>query len=161
MLQPRFTHVGIGAVKSGAGLTATMNFARRPTPAEVPSSAAAVQAAVAELRARKSLAAIAVDPVYGAAARATVDSILNGDDIELVRYQFGAALQREVNRLHTSRPSTCMLEVDLLEFEQLDDLELLARPDLRRIGVGARQQHDARGLRLVTVFVYEGTTCGP
>lgn len=161
ILHPRFTHVGIGAVKSGAGLTATMNFGRRPAPAEIPASAEAVQAAIAELRGRKSLAAVALDPVYGSGAQAAADSIVNGDDAELMRYQFGAALQREVNRLRTSRPPSCMLEVDLLELEQLDSVELLARPDLKRIGVGAHQQQDARGLRLVTVFVYEGTTCGP
>jgi uncharacterized protein YkwD len=160
MLRAEFTHVGIGAVNGPGGLVLTMNFGRRPKPGDVPTTAAQVEAAIAALRSERSLPAVTVDPIYRAGAQAGADAIADGDSAAEVESSIAAAIQREVDRLRSSRPATCSSSLELLELSQLASVAPLLRKELRRIGVGARVHRDARGTRLSTFILFEGVPCG-
>ena len=70
MLDPRFTHVGIGVAHTDAGppLVATLVFARRPDPARL--TAPDVIAAIVTFRRARRVDAFTPDPVLTAAAEA-------------------------------------------------------------------------------------------
>ena len=159
MLDPLFTHVGIGVRKSDTGIIVTMNFARRPAPSSVPTGAAQVEAAIAGLRAQKGLGVAQVDPVYRVAARAGADAYASGKSDSAVGEAVAAAVQKEVDRLHVGRPGSCVMPIELLELRQLEDLSDLTKPAVSRFGVGARLRKDAKGTRLSTVIVIDDVFC--
>jgi uncharacterized protein YkwD len=159
MLRGDYTHVGVGARKNASGIVVTLNFGRRPTAAQVPTSATQVEAAILALRAAKSLPAPGVDSIYRVAAQAGAEALADGDDQDEIGRAVEKALQREVDRLRTSRPGACIRASDLLELSQLNDVPALVEPGLRRIGVGARTRHDSKGTRLSTVIMLEGVPC--
>jgi uncharacterized protein YkwD len=161
MLRPEFTHVGIGVLDGPGGLMVTMNFGRRPKPADVPTTAAQVEAAIAALRSERSLPVVAVDPVYRAGAQAGADAVANGDSAADIERSIAAAIQREVDRLRSSRPATCSSSLELLELSQLASVAPLSHKNLRRIGVGAHVRRDAKGARLTTLILFEGVPCVP
>ena len=159
MLQPLFTHVGIGARKNDAGIVVTMNFARRVAPALVPTSAAQVEAAIVALRAKKGLPAAKVDHIMRVAAQAGANASANGDDDKDVNKAVQEALQKEVDRLHVNSEGGCVSVIALLELGQLDRIDILNQPNLRSFGVGARLRKDAKGTRLATVLMLQGPAC--
>jgi uncharacterized protein YkwD len=159
MLRVAFTHVGIAAGKSESGLIVTMAFGRRPSAATLPTSAAQVEAALAALRASKGAPVASADVVYRAGAQAAADVLASGGDASDAGKAIDAAVQREVQRLRTSRPGTCVLEVDILELGQLGEIPALSSPALRHFGIGAHVHRDAKGARLSTVFILEGVPC--
>lgn len=159
MLQPLFTHVGIGVRKSDAGLVVTMNFARRPAPALIPTDVAQIEAAIMALRASKGLPAARVDPVYRVSAQAGANAYAAGKSVDDVNRAAEAALQKEVERLKVGSKGGCIRLVELLELRQLEDVPPLIQPALRSFGVGARLRKDSKGTRLSTVFLYPGSTC--
>jgi hypothetical protein len=159
MLRAEYTHVGIGARKNDSGIVITMNFGRRPSAATIPTSAAQVEAAILAVRAAMSLPAPGVDSIYRVAAQAGADALADGDDQDAVGRAVEKALQREVDRLRTSRPGACISSLDLLELSQLNDMAALTQPGLRRVGVGARTRRDGKGTRLSTVIMLEGVPC--
>jgi hypothetical protein len=125
----------------------------------VPTSAAQVEAAILAVRVANSLPAPAVDSVYRVAAQAGADALAHGDPQDEIGRAVEDALQREVDRLRTSRPGACISSSDLLELSQLNDMAALTQPGLRRIGVGARTRTDSKGTRLSTVIMLEGVPC--
>jgi uncharacterized protein YkwD len=159
MLQPLFTHVGIGARKSDTGIVVTMNFARRVAPALVPTSAAQVEAAIVTLRAKKGLPAAKVDRITRVAAQAGANASANGADDKDVAKAVQEALQKEVDRLHVGSEGGCISVIELLELSQLDRIDDLNQPNLRSYGVGARLRKDAKGTRLSTVLMLLGPAC--
>jgi uncharacterized protein YkwD len=158
MLRREFTHVGIAAATTDAGLILTLNFGRRPRPEEVPTGAQ-VEAAFAALRRDAGLSAAVADPIYRAGAQAAADAMAAGLDDGAVAKAESAAMQREVDRVRTSRPAACVFRAELLEVDQLKQLPGLLSPDLRRFGVGTHLHRDGKGARLSTVFVLEGVRC--
>ncbi len=159
MLEPMFTHVGIGAEQGSFGVLLTMNFGRRPSAAEVPSTPAQVESAIVALRASKGLRPVTMDPVYRAAAQAGADSLANGEDPARVQELVGSTLQREAARLRASRPASCSFSTNLLELSQPEQSSALLLPTLKRVGVGARLVNDDKGGRLVTLLVFDGVPC--
>lgn len=159
MLMPEYTHVGIAAEKSDSGLVVTMNFGRRPNPADVPSTAAQVEAWVRDTRKQGGLKPYEPDPVYRPAAQAGADALARGVDIAGVTQAVQAAFAREATRLNSSRPDGCSLQVELLELSQLSTVPSLVSPDLGRLGIGARVHEDKEGKRLSVVFVLDGPAC--
>jgi hypothetical protein len=161
MLLPDYTHVGIAAEKGDGSLVVTMNFARRPDPASVPTSSAQVEAWVRDLRSQRGLKPYEPDPVYRGGAQSGADTLASGAEPKEVGEAVEAGLVREVNRLRSSRPSACILHLELLELAQLATIPALLSPDLGRLGVGTRVHEDGKGKRLSTVLVLDGATCGP
>lgn len=159
MLQPRFTHVGIGVRKSDTGLVVTMNFARRATPDSIPTGVAQVEAAISALRAGKGLPAASIDPVYRVSAQAGANEYAQGGSVSDVNKAVNAALQKEAERLHVGSAGGCINLIELLELTQLNDVAGLNQPALRRFGVGARLHKDAKGTRLSTVILLQGGAC--
>jgi hypothetical protein len=159
LLRPDWTHVGLGARKDDKGLIVTIVFARRPSPAALPTSAAQVEAAIAALRAAKNLPQSSIDPVYRASAQAGAEAYAKGGDDGDIAKASQAALDREVNRLHTSRSGGCQQKLELLELSTLNDVLVLSQPGLRRLGVGAQVRRDSKGSRLSTLLIFEGATC--
>lgn len=158
MLNAAFTHVGIAAGKSDAGLIVTLNFGRRPPAADVPTPAQ-VAAAFNSTRSERGLTTPASDPVYGAAAQAGADAMARGADFDDVAKAEGLAMQREVDRLRTSRGGACVFRIELLELAQLQQFKAALSPQLQRYGIGARLRRDGKGPRLATVFMLEGVSC--
>jgi hypothetical protein len=156
---PEYTHVGIAAEKSEDSLVVTFNFARRPDPASVPKSSAEVEAAVQDLRSKKGLKMYEADPVYRGAAQSGADAFARGEEHKEIEATVQSGLAREVNRLRTSRPDGCIVQIELLELDQLGTIPQLLMPELGRLGVGARIAEDNRGRRLATVFMTDGAAC--
>lgn len=158
MLNPLYTHVGIAAGKNAAGLVVTLNFGRRARPEDLP-TLAEVAAAFKGLRSEGGLTTPAPDPIYTAGAQAGADAIAGGgSEADVVKAE-AAVMQREVDRLRTSRSGSCVFRVELLELAQLKQLKAAVSPQLRRYGIGARLRRDEKGSRLSTVFMIEGVPC--
>jgi hypothetical protein len=158
MINPSFTHVGIAADKNAAGLVVTLNFARRPRAEDVPTLAQVVTA-FNTMRSDGGLTMPAADPIYTAAAQAGADAMARSDDAAEVAKAEAFVMQREVERLRTSREGSCVLRAGLLELAQLQMLKVALSPQLQRYGVGARLRRDEKGARLSSVFMLEGVPC--
>jgi hypothetical protein len=159
MLRAEFTHVGIGAGKNDNGIVVTLAFGRRPGPGALPKGGAEIEAAIVALRAEKGLPAARADAIYRAGAQAGADAMAKGGDAAAIGSAIQSTMQREVNRLHTSRPGGCTQSLDMLELLQLTEISVLLHPGLRRFGVGARLREDDKGQRLSTVLMAEGAPC--
>jgi uncharacterized protein YkwD len=159
MLRPEFTHVGIAARKNDIGMVITLNFARRPGAAALPTSSAQVRAAIVALRQSAGLSAMSVDPIYDVAAQAGAEAWASGADQASSTKALGNAQQREVDRLHASRPAACINFTELLELEQLKRMPMLMTATTKRFGVGTKMKKDEKGARLVTVIMIEGANC--
>lgn len=160
MLNPQFTHVGIAAAtRSSRDLVVTLNFGRRPNPADVPTTTAQVESALLALRQAKGLGAVAVDPVYRAGAQAAANEFAAGKSKSDIDAATAAAAQREVIRLHSGRPAGCSQVLALLELSQLERIPVLLSPELKRLGVGTRTRKNAKGTSLATAFITDGPAC--
>jgi uncharacterized protein YkwD len=159
MLNPRFTHVGIAAVARSKDMIVTLNFGRRPNPADVPTSTAQVESALTVLRQAKGLGSVAVDPVYRAGAQAAANEVAAGGSKSEVDEAAAAAEQREVTRLRSSRPAGYSQVLPLLELSQLERIPLLLSPELKRLGIGTKTRTTAKGTSLATVFISDGPAC--
>jgi uncharacterized protein YkwD len=158
MISAAFTHVGIAAGKNASGLVVTLNFGRRPPAADLP-TLGQVMAAFNALRSEGGLSTPAPDPIYTAGAQAGADAMARGAGQADVTQAEAAVIQREVDRLRTSRGGSCEFRVELLEVAQLKQLNVALSPQLRRYGIGARLLRDERGQRLAAVFMLEGVPC--
>jgi uncharacterized protein YkwD len=161
MLLAEYTHVGIAAEKSEGSLVVTVNFARRPNPADLPKSTAEVETAVRNLRTQRGLKPHEPDPVYRGAAQSGADALASGAARKDIARAVQAGVEREVNRLRTSRPEACIVELELLELSQLTTVPHLLSPNLGRLGVGTRLAEDKKGKRLSTIFMLDGPACQP
>ena len=159
MLQPLYTHVGIGVRKVDAGIVVTMNFARRPPPALLPTNAAQVEAAIIALRARKNLPPASLDPVYRVGAQAGAVAFADGRSDGDMEKAINEALQKEADRLHVGVEAACTRFFELVELSQLNEAPILSEAALRRFGVGARLRKDSKGTRLSTVILLQGVPC--
>jgi hypothetical protein len=137
----------------------TMNFGRRPNPADVPTSTAQVEAALRDLRSQHGLKPYQPDPVYRGAAQAGADELARGAEPKDVQRAIQSGIAREVQRLRASRPAGCSFSLELLELSQLSTIPELLTPDLARVGVATRVHQDGKGKRLATVIVMDGAAC--
>jgi hypothetical protein len=158
MLNPGFTHVGIAAGSGATGLVVTLNFGRRPRAEDLP-TLAQVAAAFNAMRSEAGLTTPAVDPVYTAGAQAGADAMArDAGEADVIKAE-ASAMQREVDRLRTTRSGGCVFRAELLELAQLKQMKVTLSPQLRRYGIGARLHRDDRGQRLSTVLMLEGVPC--
>jgi hypothetical protein len=161
MLDPRFTHVGIGvaATNTEPPLVATLVFARRPDPSRL--TAPQVVAAINALRRSKRLPQALPDPALQAAAAAGIDAFAKGAAGSKDQAMDAAetTLRREDRRLGLARAGGCAEWLEILELEDLRELPLLASPGLKKLGVAvtlAKQGHPAP---MVVLILVEGTGC--
>ena len=92
-------------------------------------------------------------------AQAAADALASDQGDADVTRALQTALQREVNRLHTKRPSACTFSLELLELRQLEEMPALVLPSVQRLGIGTRLHRTAKGTSLATVFMFEGEAC--
>jgi uncharacterized protein YkwD len=161
ILRPVYTHVGIGAATGDRGLIVTQMFGRRPPAGSLPTTAAQVEAAVAALRAAKQLPPVSIDRILRAGAQAGADARAAGAEDKDLDKAVAAGMQRETNLRGNPRAGgeACFRGAELLELTQLELFPVLAHPKLARLGIGARLRRDARGARLITVFMFDGAPC--
>jgi uncharacterized protein YkwD len=158
MLDPLFTHVGIGVsfreLPSGRQLVATLLFARRPRPEEARQDAASILRAIHALRKDRSLPALRSDPGLDRVALAAIKGYVSQSppSQEAAAQAASRALQAEVNRVRRTI-ATCTSLIEILDRTQLSDVPLLANPAAENLGVAVAPLNDAGGTRLAIFFV--------
>lgn len=162
MLDPRFTHVGIAAIMNeDRGLTVTMLFGRRPDPTDLPRGEAELEAALFAIRAGRGLPRPEVDLIYRTAARRGLQVYLQSPNPSpaLLAQTVQQALQSEVNRLRSPRPTSCAHLAEIRERADLERDPIVIAPELVRFGLDAQIRTDEKGPRLVFVIVSAGVPC--
>jgi uncharacterized protein YkwD len=161
MLDPLFTHVGVGVVFGSANgqrrLSVTLLFGRRPPPGDARMSKNDVLESIQAFRKAQKLPALRLDAVLDAAAAAGGKALADGSAKDAAQ-AFAAVsreLQRQVNRTHQSR-AACQLYLDLVDRQQLADIPLLKRADILTIGLGSAELADASGPKLGVVIMADG-----
>jgi uncharacterized protein YkwD len=165
MLEPAFTHVGIGVVLRSAEpppLLATLVFARRPRARTQPVTSAAASDFISSRRRAHGHAPLQVDPVLQQAAEAGMDVVRRGGANVVAAAALDAAqtaLARESKRLHQSRPAVCTQLVHVLELEELEDDGLVTDAHLGRIGVAAAEAMAGDANQIFVLSIAESATC--
>lgn len=161
MLDPAFTHVGVGIAfeKSGAGqrrLYATLLFGRRPPPEDARLSVTSVIEAIHEARRTQGLGRVRVDKRLAAVATAGSRAIQRRAVQTLVEAQRAMAADPALRRAvgGVGRP-VCTLVLEIIDRYQLTTLPLVARPELASIGVSTYDVEDEKGARLGVVLAAE------
>jgi uncharacterized protein YkwD len=169
MLGARFTHVGIGVVRTPETpprYLATLLFARRP-PAGYAWTATDAVAAIAALRAHHGVPPAAVDGGLRTAAESGMAAFLATGTTAAAAAASNAAFVAEATRdaarrrsQATATRSACTHFFEILDPEQLESLPVLVDPRLARMGVavGARGG-DGRIPRFAVIVVSEGLPC--
>jgi uncharacterized protein YkwD len=163
MLDPAFTHVGIGAVLRATerpALLVTMVFARRPRiQAGAVTSAVATEQVSSRRRAR-GLAPLKPEPALQRAAEEGLRVVLKasgpvvpGPALDAAH----AALVNEGKRLGQPVPKVCAQLAQVVDLEQLDENPILSDPQLGRIGLAAAARKD--GATIFVLTLAESTAC--
>jgi uncharacterized protein YkwD len=164
MLDPKFTHVGIGVAArptESRDLVATLVFVRRPRPPSSPVTPALVTEFITSLRRAKGLGPISVDPVLQRAAEAGVatlkaDSATSPDPAIAAAHQ---ALASETKRLHLGRRSVCVELAQVLELDELEqDPIILQRPPMK-VGLATATKKLGSALKIQVLILAEGAAC--
>jgi uncharacterized protein YkwD len=163
MLDPAFTHVGIGAVlrtTERPALLVTMVFARRPRiPAAAVTSAVASELVSSRRRAR-GLAPLKVDQSMQRAAEAGLQVVLKASGPAVPDPALDAAhaaLVSEARRLGHPVPKVCGQLAQVVDLEQLDENPILSDPALGRIGLAAAARKD--GATIFVLTLAESSAC--
>lgn len=165
MLEPAFTHVGIGVVlhpSEHPALRATLVFARRPRARAQPVTSAAASELISSQRRARGSTPLRIDPVLQQAAEAGMDVVRRDGANVLAAAALEAAqtaLAREAKRLHQSRPAVCTQLVRVLELEQLDGDSLVTDAHLGRIGIAAAEAKTAAANEIFVLSVVEAAAC--
>jgi uncharacterized protein YkwD len=165
MLEPAFTHVGIGVVlhpTEHPALRATLVFARRPRARSQPVTSAAASDFISSRRRAHGNPPLHVDPVLQQAAEAGLDVVRrSGANVvaEAALDAAQAALARESQRLHQSRPAVCTRLVHVLELEELEDDRLVTDAHLGRTGVAAAEVKAGGANEIFVLSLVESATC--
>ena len=163
MLRAGFTHVGIAAVETEEShqLAFTMIFGRRVSTSAMPKTAAQVEAAFLALRAKQGLSKPAPDPLYRVAVEAGLEAYVDASkpSIDIAVKAQTSALDKEVQRTHSSRAGGCAFVTELIDLNQLENTPILVAPQLKRYGIAARIRKDDHGPRLAVMMLLEGAPC--
>ena len=159
MLDPRFTHVGVGVAATNAEpqLLATLVFARRPDPSRL--TAGQVVERIASLRRGKRVPPASVDPVLQAAAAAGVAAFATGTapSKEQAMAVTEATLRRDDRRLGLARAGGCAEWLEILELDDLQEVPLLVSPGLHKLGLAVTLKPSGRPAPLIVMILVEGT----
>jgi uncharacterized protein YkwD len=159
MLDPDFTHVGIGVAfrqeESGhRALIATLVLGRRPPPQAARKTAAEIFQAIQDARTASKLSELHRDPALAAAAAAGI-RVLNEASAGTRRDAFAAVNAEIARRVGASGRGTCAAVFEMLELRQLSQLPLLLEHDLASVGVAVLELADERGPSLAVALVLE------
>jgi uncharacterized protein YkwD len=164
MLGSKYTHVGIGIVRSSSHPTlmlATLVFGRRPTRLAADQSASDVLAAVQALRRAKHAPALQLDPLLANAAQVGVQAFATdktANEQNALRAA-GAALSKLLAQARQGRPAGCSTMVELLELDELERYPWFVDPELKRFGVAVAPYTDPRSRMLAVMALGEGGAC--
>jgi uncharacterized protein YkwD len=164
VLNPKFTHVGIGIVLvpgASSHLLATQVFGRRPAPPAVPPTPMDVVRIVAATREARGLKPVVADPLLQAAAAAGLASVAAGNALSPVEV-FAAAnagLKREARRRHAAHGAGCWKLTELLELEQLAQQTVFGDAMSRRMGAAVTTRTDGQTTWIVVLVFFEGMKC--
>jgi hypothetical protein len=165
MLDPAFTHVGIGVVLhpgAGPALLATMVFARRPRVPAVPLTSAAASDFVSSRRRARGAGPLTVDPLLQRGAEEGMEVVLRGGAAVVAAAALDAAqaaLARESRRLHQPRPTVCAQLVQALELEELEGDPIVTDPHPGRIGLAAATRTVGKADAIFVLTVVESAAC--
>jgi uncharacterized protein YkwD len=165
MLEPAFTHVGLGIVLRSAehpALLATLVFARRPRARAQAVTSAAVSDFISSLRRARGDDPLRIDPVLQQAAEAGMDVVRGSETGVVAAAALEAAqtaLAREARRLHQSRPAVCTQLIKVLELEELGDDRMVTDAHLGRIGVAAAERKAGAAAEIFVLVVVEAAAC--
>jgi uncharacterized protein YkwD len=159
MLDPRFTHVGIGVAQTNGAppLVVTLVFARRPDIARL--TAAEVIATIANIRRARRVQPFTPDPVLQAAAEAGMKAFVSrtASSRDQAMEVGNGVLRREDHRLRISRKG-CAQWMEILELEDLQQSPVLTSAGTKKLGLAVALQPDGKPPLAVLVLV-EGTAC--
>ena len=160
MLGASYTHVGIAALPSHQALIYTLMFGQRVAAANVPKSAAEVEAAFLALRAKNRLKMPSSDGIFRAATESGVAAFDPANPTsDLPLRVMNSTLRAEVKHTHASRGGGCSFASELIELGQLERNTTLLSPTITRYGIAARPLSDAKGTRLFVMMFLEGADC--
>ena len=159
MIDPLFTHVGIGVTfleseLGGRRLVATLLFGRRPAPEEARLSEPQVLEAIQAFRKQQKLSALRVDPVLTAVATAGTRALTRGSAKTgpQALAASGREMQAQVNRTRASR-SSCQVYLEIIDRTELEGITILKQPEITNVGVGVAQLDDAIGPKLGVIVL--------
>jgi len=168
MLGARFTHVGIGVVRTPEippRYLAALLFARRP-PAGYAWTATDAITAIAALRAHHGVPPAAVDPGLRTAAESGMAAFLATGTTAAAAAASNAAFVAEAARdaarrktPATASRSACTHFFEIVDPEQLESLAVLVDPRLARMGVAVGARGDRGAPRFAVIVVSEGLPC--
>jgi Cysteine-rich secretory protein family len=165
MLEPAFTHVGIGVLlrpMEPPAVLATLVFARRPHARAQAMTSAAASDFISSRRRARGNAPLRIDAVLQQAAEAGMDVVRTSGATVLAAGPLDAAqtaLTHESKRLHQSRPAVCTQLIKLLELEELEDDRMVTDAHLGRIGVAAAERKSGTADKILILVVVESATC--
>jgi len=165
MLEPTFTHVGIGVVIRSVerpALLATLVFARRPRVRAQPVTSAVASDFISSRRRARGNGPLSIDLLLQQAAEAGIDVVRRSGATVVAAAALDAAqaaLAREAKRLHQSRPAVCAQLVRVMELEELEEDRLVTDAGLGRIGVAAAEKKVGTVAEIYVLFLLESTTC--
>jgi uncharacterized protein YkwD len=159
MLDPDFTHVGIGVAftehASGAReLAVTLVFGRRPRTDDTALSPADIVEILQGLRRARKLPALRVDPALTTAAEAAGRALKAGKaktPAEALAVS-GRELTAAVNRTGVARTS-CQTHIEIIDRYELSELSVLKRTDILVIGVGTAIVGTDVGRKLAVIVI--------
>jgi hypothetical protein len=161
MLDPTFTHAGIGTTVSQDNtgqprLHVTLMLGRRVPLSELAQTPESLLTAIQSHRKAKKLAPVRADRDLNQIASAGTRALSTGaaKTPEQALALSGAELQRVVNRTKKSR-QVCQAFNEILEREQLAALGLLQQPEVAAIGIGVAELTGAKGPRLAVIIAAE------
>jgi uncharacterized protein YkwD len=165
MLDPGFTHVGIGVVlrpTERPALLVTMVFARRPRTPAGPLTSAAVRDFVSARRRARGLGPLRFDPLLERAAEAGIEVVRKAGGPVVASAALDAthaALATETRRLGQARPAVCAQLAQVLELDELEADPLLTEAQPGRVGLAAATRKVGNDETVFILTVVESTKC--
>jgi hypothetical protein len=161
MLNPRFTHVGIAVLPDPASenFAATLVFARRPPPVTGRPAPREAQQRAQAARARKSLAPVAIDPVFQQAAEAGAAALEGGASAAAALGATEAVLQSRARRRSGVGSQLCAQLAQLFELDDVQDRAFLSLPALAEVGMAFAVLGEPMARRLWLLSAYAAPSC--
>jgi hypothetical protein len=162
MLDPLFTHVGVGVCfrqepDAQRALLAVLLLARRPAAAELHQNPASLFAVIQSARGKQRLPKAVHEAGLQAAADAGMRALLASRDVPQ-RRAFEVAnsvLQTDADRTRKNH-AVCLTLSELLEARELEELPIVLEPEAVKFGLGVGVRNTQAGPVLSVLLAAEG-----